>query len=122
MKEEKEINPTVIIIGEIKAALAECVKSRLTGYSSPFNKVIDDVVATKTDEIRALVSEAISGALNEKTFREDAIQQIRHKVARELVNSFGEGIFKRTIEKLKQDHTLKARIVLAVEAMIEGKT
>ena len=118
---ETKIDPVQVIVREIQGAISEAARARLTGYSSPLNKIIDDVVSARTPEITALVTEAISGVLNEGKFREEAIAQIRHKVARELVNSFGEGIFKRTIEKLKQDHTLKARIVLAIEAMIEDK-
>lgn len=108
------------IIEEIQKGLAQAMKERLTGYSSPLNKLIDQVVTEKEQEIKALVTEAITETVSNKAFREEAKAQIKHKIARELVNSFGEGIFKKTVDKLKSDHTLKARIVVAIENMLES--
>lgn len=108
-----------IINNEIREAVGEAIRKRLTDYNSPLHGIISQVVKENEAEVKSLITDAIVGTITDKKFRLEAKAQIRHKIARELVNSFGEGIFKQTVDKLKQDHTLKARIVLAIEKMLE---
>lgn len=107
------------LIKIIKQSFGESVRKHMDDYGSPLKTMVFDALKVHEDILRSFLYEAVSQTLLDEDFRQQAKLQIKHKVAKELTSTFGEGIFKRTIEQLKSDPTLKARCILAVESIIE---
>ncbi len=114
MNFEQEIKNT------IQKALGESVRKHLDDYASPLKTMVFDAIRVNDSELRSFIYESVSAVIADESFRNSARDQIKHKVAKELTNSFGEGIFKRSIEQLKSDPLIKARCISAIEKIIDG--
>lgn len=106
------------VIGEVKKGIGEAIHKRLTEYGSPLNKLVDLVVAGHDTAIKQIMSDAITSAVMDEDFKKQIREQVRHKLARELVNSFGDGAFKKASDQMKSDPTIRARCVMAIEAIV----
>ena len=106
-------------VGEsIRGAIVGAVDARLRDYNSPLIPLIIEAVKKQEQNIRELLEDAIAGALADRDFRTQVRVAIRHKIARALTEQFGESVFKKSIDALKADPTMKARCVLAVEKIV----
>ena len=107
-----------IILNEVRTAIGTAISTQLGGYSSPLVPAIKDAISKYDADIRCLINEAIGTVMADKEFRNSMIEQIRHKVAKELTQAFGEGIFAKTINSIKSDQMIKARCIIAIENII----
>jgi len=108
------------VIGEIKSAVHTSILKLLGDtYSSPLKPFIKETFERHGDKVKTWLSDSINMVMLDEQFKEHMREGMRKKIAREITNTFGEGIFKRSIEKLKSDPTLKARCVLAVEKILQ---
>lgn len=107
------------VIKEIRNALKDSIVKHMNDYSSPLKTMVFDAIKVHDATLRSFIYEAVGEVFLDDDFRAKAKEQIKHKVARELTSSFGEGIFKKSIEQLKADPTIKARCILAVEKIIK---
>lgn len=107
------------IMYSIRDCVHDAVKKHMNDYSSPLKNMVFDCLKGHESDLRALVNEAIDNVFLDNKFRESAKDAIRHKVARELSVQFGEGVFKKHVQALKGDPTIRARAVLAIEKIIE---
>lgn len=98
-------------------ALTRQIGSVLDGYSSPLNKIIADVVDGHTPELRGIVERALELTLKDKKFVATVNEEFQHKIAKSLVGKL-EGTVERAADKLRQDATLRARMILAIEKII----
>lgn len=110
------------VLNSVRDAISEAIRKRLTEYGSPLNKLIDSVVAAHDTSIKQIMTGAITGAVLDDEFRKQVNEQVRHKLARELVNSFGEGAFKKACDSMKSDPVIRSKCVLAIEAIITETT
>jgi hypothetical protein len=106
------------VINEIKSGLRDAVIKHLGDYGSPLKAMVADAIRVHDVQLRNFIYEAVGEVFLDNDFREKAKEQIRHKVARELTASFGEGIFKKSIDAMKSDPTIKARCVIAIENIV----
>lgn len=106
------------VLSAINESVSEAIRKRLTDYGSPLHKLIDQVIEGHGPSIRTIMSDAISGAMLDEDFRRQIKEQTRHKLARELVNSFGEGAFKKACDSMKSDPMIRSRCVLAIESIV----
>lgn len=108
---------------EIKQSIRDCihdaVKKHISDYGSPLKKMVFECLSVHETDLRHLVNESIDSVFLDDDFRESAKQAIRHKVARELSTQFGESVFKKHIQALKGDPTIRARAVLAIEKIVD---
>lgn len=111
---EEQIQETIV------AGLGEAIKNRVTqGYGdNPLNKLIDSVVASRTDSIRKLIEEAIDGALV-GDFRAALKDALTHKLAR-VITSKLEGEIEKRANELRASPETRARITLAIEAALKS--
>ncbi len=112
------ISPTEIMDIAVKA-IHDKISERLgNGYDSPLNKIIDDVVVAHAAQISSVVSECLEETLGTKEFKKAVKTEFSHKIAKSLVAKL-EGTVERAVEKMRQDQTLRARLVLAIENIIK---
>lgn len=109
-----------VVIGEIKSAVSDSVRKLLgDNYNSPLKPIITRCFATYSADIEKYLKESIDAVMLDQEFIKAMKEGMKRKIAKEIVNTFGEGIFKQSIEKLKADPTLKARCIIAIERIIE---
>jgi hypothetical protein len=112
MKEyEKEI------VSIVKGLVVNGIKS-LSGYSNPFTKVAEAVIAQHNVEIREILNDCLKDVLSDGEFKAEIRKAIGQKVVREFANQ-AESCISRTVQKLKQDETFRARLTLAVDNLLK---
>ena len=107
------------ILNTVRNSIHEAIKASLNGYSSPLTKMVNDVVLEHDAELRTIMREALSSVVASKEFRASVKEAFLHKVARTLVDNL-DGAVKQAAEKLKQDPTIKAQMVLAIQAIVDS--
>lgn len=99
-------------------AIKEKIGEKFTGYSSPLNSICDEVVAEHRDELREIMNDAFSKTIKNKGFKEAVQEEFTRKVAKNLVAKL-EGSVEKAVEILRQDATLRSRMILAIENIIK---
>jgi hypothetical protein len=107
------------VMEQVRASVSKAVYETLSGYGSPFRKCIEQSAEAYYPHVRELIAGAINSLVMDEQFKQQMVDGIRHKVAKELVASFGEGIFKQSIDKLKADPTIRAKCIIAVEGLLK---
>ena len=107
-----------ILMLSIRDGIREGVKSKLTGYNSPLDKIIESAFLTQKEGIRDLLEEGISKCLSSEAFRHDIQQAVNQNLAKVLVQRFG-GEVEKQVNALKSDPTTRARITLAIEQIVK---
>lgn len=116
-----EIDAEELLVNSLRDGLREAVKSKLTGYQSPFDNLIKELIAKYDTDFRSLLGGAINSAIGDEKFREEIRDAIRHNLAKTLVQRFG-GELEKQVNALKSDPTTRARITLAIEEIVKSKT
>lgn len=108
------------LICSVQDGIREGVKSKLGGYNSPLDKIINNVLDKHNGELSSLLNDAITSAIGNFEFREEIRNGLRHKLATLLVQRFG-GELEKQVNVLKSDPTTRARITLAIEEIVKEK-
>jgi len=106
----------------IKSAIGDSVRKHLDDYNSPLKTMTHDAIKVHDAQLRKFIYDAVGQVFLDAQFVKQTKEAIKHKVARELTATFGEGIFKRAIDSMKADPTLKARCILAIENIVNEAT
>ncbi len=102
-----------------KNAINDAVVRRLTdSYNSPLVKLVDQVVESRSAELKSLVDELFTGAIGDKEFRVHARQQMVHVVAKTLLSKMESSVDK-AVNTFKSDPTTKAKVLLAIENIVK---
>ncbi len=108
------------LLGAIESGIREGIKSKLSGYGSPLDKTLNDVLAGHDAEFRSLLNGAIESAIGDQDFREKIRGEVLHKLSQVLVQRFG-GELEKQVNVLKSDPSTRARITLAIEEIVKSK-
>lgn len=114
-----EIDTDKLFSNAIRDAITAGVKSQMTGYNSPLDKLVKDSIEKHHAEFRALLEDAIGSCIKDDVFRENIAEATRHTLAKLLVQRFG-GELEKQVNVLKSDPTTRARIVLAIEEIVKS--
>jgi len=107
------------LLQAVKSGLHEAIKSKLTAYNSPLDKVLDAVLQGHGSSIRSLLSEAVHSAVGDEGFREQIKGAVRARLAKQLVEKFG-GEMEKQINLLKSDPATRARITVAMDEIVKS--
>ncbi len=120
MKIEKAITEEVIkMLGD---AIVTKLASRFASpYSSPLDKIVDKVVTEHMEDLEQIANNCLSAVVKDEQFKQLVQDQFKHKMARALVGKL-EGTVDKAADKLRQDPAFRARMVLAIEALIKDDT
>lgn len=117
-----ELDANELLKNALRDGIREGVKSKLSGgYNNPLDKLIESSIAAHDGEFRKLLNDGLSTCLGEGEFREEIKAQIRHVLAKTLVQRFG-GEIEKSINALKSDPTTRARITVAIEEIVRSRT
>lgn len=106
----------------IQDGIRDGVKSKLSsGYGdNPLTKLISEVLNKHDTAFRSMLSEALETAVVDKAFRKEIKDAVRHTLAKTLIARFG-GELEKQVNVLKSDPTTRARITLAIEAIVKER-
>lgn len=93
------------------------IGERLDNYSSPLNKIIDDVVLEESEKIRGICRKALTTVISDKSFEKNIKEEFQRKVAKSLVGKL-EGSVEKAVEVLRQNPQMRAEMILAIEKII----
>jgi hypothetical protein len=116
-----EINADQLLENALREGMREGLKALMTrSYENPFEKVMKDGLARHAPAFHKLLSECVESCLGDATFRQQIAAQIRSTLAKTLVQRFG-GEMERQVNQLKSDPATRARITLAIEAIVSER-
>jgi len=105
------------ILSVVKTIMINGVKS-LDGYNNPFRGVAEVILKEHEKEIKEIMQDCLNDILSNGEFKAEIRQAIGQKVVREFANQ-SESCIARTVQKLKQDETFRARLTIAVDNLLK---
>lgn len=96
------------------------IKSKLGGYNSELDKIVNAAITTHGVKFRQLLETSIEKCMNDEEFQKSVQDGVRSHLARTLVQRFG-GEMEKQVNALKSDPTTRARITLAIEQIVASK-
>ena len=115
-----EIDADKILLHAIQDGIRDGIKGKLSGYNTPFDKLIESSLTKHGSAFKSLLEESIGSCMNDAAFRESIATAVRHSLAKTLVVRFG-GEMEKQVNVLKSDPTTRARITLAIEEIVKQK-
>jgi hypothetical protein len=115
-KSKTELEKEIIIA--TRQSVSKAILEQLSGYSSPLRPYIDEVVKEQADELRKQLRKILSGVLTDPQFAKILKEEFRHKVAKNLVGELT-GSIDKAVNLFRQDPTLRAKLVTAIEEFID---
>lgn len=105
------------ISNAVAGAIHKAVAELLSGYSSPIKPLVDSAIASRSVFLTGLLTTSIDGLVGDEAFRDEIRAAMRQKLAKTLVDRMG-GELEKQVNALKADPTTRARITLAIEAIV----
>ena len=119
---EKPALSTDILFAQLaeqaKQAVAESLKAVLTKYDSPFNKLVEQSVASHKDQFSALMNKAFDLVLADEDFTKELVDGLRQKIARVLIGKM-DGEVEKKINEWKADPQRRAKLTLAIAGILD---
>lgn len=119
MEKERKIDLERDITNAIKDGLAKQIENVLSSnYNSPVNKYVNEVVAENGAKIKEIMGEAFQRVVSTDEFKAGIMEAFQHKIARALVTHL-EGTIDKAVNALRQDQTIRAKMILAIEEIVK---
>lgn len=106
------------ILNGVNDAIKISIVDSLSGYNSPLRKLSDKVVQENEEKIHLIMNKAFKFVISTDSFKKTILEEFQHKVAKMLVSNLS-GQVEKSVNIIKQDPTLKAKMILAIENIIE---
>jgi len=101
-------------------SLAGEFEKAATSYNSPIQKIAYEILEENREQIKKEFNKALTESLNDKEFMIMIREEFKRKVAKVLVGKL-EGEVTRVVDTLRQDQALRARMILAIQEIIDSK-
>lgn len=116
-----EINTDQLMENALRDGIREGLRSRFSaGYNNPLDKLVEAAISAHGDKFRALLNESLLSCFGDEKFRDDIRVAVRGQLAKTLIQRFG-GELEKQVNTLKSDPATRARITLAIEAIVKEK-
>ena len=107
------------ILGQVQGSIAKAIYSELVGYNKPLNKLAEKVVNDNYDEVYEIMNKAFKTVVRTEAFEATILAEFERKVAKLLVGQIS-GHVEKAVNRIKRDPRLKAKMILAIEDIIES--
>ena len=108
------------ILIAVNTGIQKIISDRISGYNSPFNIMIDSVILSNKETIVSKMDSALKSVISNPEFDIILKEEFNRKVAKILLSSL-EGAIEKVANTFKQNPTLKARMILAIQQIIKGE-
>tara|TARA_R110002049_G_scaffold225946_7_gene397920 strand:+ start:2238 stop:2594 length:357 start_codon:yes stop_codon:yes gene_type:complete len=106
------------LLGQVEKALEKCIVDSMSSYNSPLNLAVKDALSDHKDQLHLMASESVSELVNSYDFKDLMQSEIKRKLAKVLISQYG-GEIEKTVAKLKQDPTSRAKMTLAIDNVMD---
>lgn len=103
-----------------RAAIFESLKTKLSGYQSPLDPLIQRAVARHSARLESVIDEAIQSVTGGDDFRQQMRDALSHVIAKQLIAKLG-GEVEKQVNQLKANPTTRAQITLAINRIVSGQ-
>ena len=120
-KSEKKLVPVNLeqdILRTAQISIAEAIRTSLTKYDNPLNKLIESVISENAAELRGIISSSFTQVIRTEDFKKSIVNAFSHKVARSIISN-NDGLFDKVANELKQDAIFKSKMAIAVSNVVE---
>lgn len=107
------------ILSQAKSAVSKSINKELTGYNKPLTNLTEKVIDKHKDELFGIFDRAFSKVISNESFEKEVHSAFNHKIARVLVSQL-EGSVDKAVNAIKNNPKMKARMILAIEEIIES--
>ena len=107
------------IINECSEAVNKAIVDCLTGYNTPLSKMANTVVASHETELVLMMDTALCETISSKDFKQAVKNAFTHKLAKTLMSKM-EGEVEKAVTVIRQDPVRRAKIILAIEKLIQA--
>lgn len=108
------------ILNGLNDGIQKAIKEQLSGYNSPLTKMIESVMNNNRDSIIGKMDSALKAVIENPEFESVLKEEFNRKVAKTLLSGL-EGTVEKAANAFKQDPTIRAKMVMAIQAIIEKK-
>ena len=102
------------LLGQCEKAISKCITDSMGAYNSPLHAAVKDALSDHKDQLHSMASESVSELVNSLEFKLLMQTEIKRKLAKVLISQYG-GEIEKTVAKLKQDPTSRARMTVAID-------
>jgi hypothetical protein len=99
--------------------LRDGVTKKMDNYNSPLEKLVNEAINKHSPAFRALLEDAVGGAIGDPAFQEEIKTAARTQLAKILVQRYG-GELEKQVNALKSDPLTRAKITLALDEIIKS--
>lgn len=108
------------ILNGLNGGIQKAIESQLSGYNSPLAKMVSEVMEKNRGSIMGKMNAAFSYVVENPEFEATLKDEFNRKVAKSLLSGL-EGTVEKAATAFKQDPTIRSRMILAIQAIIEKK-
>ncbi len=117
-----DINADQLLENAIRDGVRDGIKRKFgQSYNNPMEKMIEAAIERHRTAIVSLISDSIAAMLDNTDFREQIKSQVASQLSKQLVQKFG-GELEKQVNTLKSDPATRARITLAIDSIVSGKS
>jgi hypothetical protein len=106
------------ILDNLNDGIARVVKEKLGGYDSPLIKMVEQVADGHRQEILSKLNDAFKSCLENPNFEKVLKEEFNRKVAKILLSSL-EGSVEKAANVFKSDQTLRAKMIVAIQEILD---
>jgi len=108
------------ILNGLNDGIQKSIKEQMGGYNSPLTKMIESVMNNNRESIMSKMDIALKSVIENPDFTVVLVDEFNHKVAKSLLSGL-EGLVEKAASSFKQDPTIRAKMVMAIQSIIESK-
>ena len=106
------------ILKVAQTSVAAAIQGAFTGYNNPLGELTKSVVSQHSAQLRKIIEESFTEVIAMAEFKQSIVSAFSHKVARTIISN-NDGLFDKVSNELKSDSVFKAKMSLAVSAVVE---
>lgn len=107
------------VLKATKGAIHSAVQNELVGYNKPLSKLCNQVIEQHKTEFASIIDGEITALFSSDDFRSELRDALKSRMAKLLVSTIGGEIEKR-VNDLKANPTMRAKITLALNQMVNN--
>jgi len=108
------------IMNAVTDGIKKTISERMSGYNTPMEKMVASVMEKNSKSIIEKMDNALKSVIDNPEFEAVLKEEFNRKVAKTLLSSL-EGAVEKSANAFKSDPTLKAKMVIAIQEIINKK-